>query len=260
MDHLKGVSADAHTRLTGLPIASWARHAFDPLLKNDHIKNNITESFNNWVGNLRGKPILTMLDGVRSNLMSRIRERYEAGTTWERVVIAKVKKRLNKTATAARKCTILFVGGMEFEVKDRQGVTFVVDLDCRKCVCGAWKIGGLSCKHAAAAIGYKMGNIEEYGVDAFSKDNHKGWETEQQEGERDQLLQSSILTYEKEEGSIPPSFAGLRKLMEIEVQTEAVRCKGQNRVGRLIVDCMAAATRVAVQGIVEEGKWQQVVR
>ncbi|KAA8531418.1 hypothetical protein F0562_006229 [Nyssa sinensis] len=73
MDHFKGVSADAHIWLTRLPIASWARHAFDPLLKNDHITNNLTESFNNWVDNLRGKPIFTMLDGVRSKLMSRIR-------------------------------------------------------------------------------------------------------------------------------------------------------------------------------------------
>ncbi|KAA8525779.1 hypothetical protein F0562_007634 [Nyssa sinensis] len=144
MDHLKGVSADAHTWLTKLPIASWARHAFDPLLKNDHITNNLTKSFNNWVGNLRGKPIFTMLDGLRSKLMSRIRLRYEVGTTWEGAVTANVKKRLNKTATAARECTILFAGGMEFEVKDEQ----------------------------AAAIGYKRGNIEEYCDDAFSKEKY----------------------------------------------------------------------------------------
>uniref|UniRef100_A0A5B7ARQ4 SWIM-type domain-containing protein n=1 Tax=Davidia involucrata TaxID=16924 RepID=A0A5B7ARQ4_DAVIN len=169
MNLLGGVSPDARTWLMRLPIASWSRHAFDPRLKNDHVTNNLTESFNNWILNLRCKPILTMLEGIRSKLMSRIRQRYEKGQTWEGIVTPNMKKKLSKIVEASRQCTILFAGGMEFEVKDGEGVTFVVDLDARSCVCRAWQIGGLPCKHAAAAIAYKRCNIEEYCDVAFFK-------------------------------------------------------------------------------------------
>ncbi|KAA8542617.1 hypothetical protein F0562_023769 [Nyssa sinensis] len=74
--------------------------------------------------------------------------------------------------TCVEECTILFAGGMEFEVKDGQGVTFVVDLDCKKYVCRACLIGGFPCKHSTAVIGYKKGNIKDYYDDAFSKDKY----------------------------------------------------------------------------------------
>ncbi|KAL0277968.1 UNVERIFIED_CONTAM: hypothetical protein Sradi_7308700, partial [Sesamum radiatum] len=43
--------------------AALKRHAFDERLKNDHVTNNISESFNHWVGDLRSKPVLTLVDG-----------------------------------------------------------------------------------------------------------------------------------------------------------------------------------------------------
>ena len=50
----------------------WARHAYDPIIKINHVTNNMTESFNQWVGELRAKPTLTMLYGIRIKIMGRL--------------------------------------------------------------------------------------------------------------------------------------------------------------------------------------------
>ncbi|KAL6967913.1 hypothetical protein U1Q18_052435 [Sarracenia purpurea var. burkii] len=48
MNGIKDVNEDAHKWLMDLPLHTWARHKFDQHVKNDHVINNITESFNNW--------------------------------------------------------------------------------------------------------------------------------------------------------------------------------------------------------------------
>ncbi|KAK4400523.1 hypothetical protein Sango_1158400 [Sesamum angolense] len=42
-------STKAYDWLLKIPAEMWSRHAFDERLKNDHVTNNISESFNHWV-------------------------------------------------------------------------------------------------------------------------------------------------------------------------------------------------------------------
>ncbi|KAG5553272.1 hypothetical protein RHGRI_011211 [Rhododendron griersonianum] len=46
MERIKDISKEAHKWLSDVPTHKWARHAFDDRVKNDHITNNLTESFN----------------------------------------------------------------------------------------------------------------------------------------------------------------------------------------------------------------------
>ncbi|KAA8524886.1 hypothetical protein F0562_011309 [Nyssa sinensis] len=114
-----------------------------------------------------------MLEGVRSKIMCKIRERFAKGYSWEGIVTENIKKKLVKIVATSRQCTIFFVGGMEFEVKDGKGVSYVVNLTSRKCVCNSWKISSLPCKHTAAAISYMRGNIKEYCDVAFTNESHQ---------------------------------------------------------------------------------------
>ncbi|KAL3514361.1 hypothetical protein ACH5RR_027078 [Cinchona calisaya] len=47
MAQMKDLKPEAHERLCKIPFEFWARHAFQADLKNDHITNNIAESFDN---------------------------------------------------------------------------------------------------------------------------------------------------------------------------------------------------------------------
>ncbi|KAL0416546.1 UNVERIFIED_CONTAM: hypothetical protein Slati_3486500 [Sesamum latifolium] len=70
----------------------WSRHAFDPMPQNDHMTKNISGPFNHWVGELRGKPMLTLLDGLRAKLLSRLQNRREKALKWSNLLEYVTKK------------------------------------------------------------------------------------------------------------------------------------------------------------------------
>ncbi|KAL0373872.1 UNVERIFIED_CONTAM: hypothetical protein Sradi_3302900 [Sesamum radiatum] len=79
MFKLKEPKPATYEWLKNIPVHMWARHAFDVRLKNDHDINNLSESFNNWVGDLRSKSILSLVDGLRAKIMSRLHKRFQKG-------------------------------------------------------------------------------------------------------------------------------------------------------------------------------------
>ena len=72
MQHIRVNNEIAYVQLMSKPEEMWARHAYDPIIKINHVTNNMTESFNQWVRELRAKPTLTMLYGIRIKIMGRL--------------------------------------------------------------------------------------------------------------------------------------------------------------------------------------------
>ena len=60
-----------------IPAAQWSKSGFDHHVKSDHVTNNMTESFNKWVDEVRDKPVLTILEHIRRQLMVRMLEKYQ---------------------------------------------------------------------------------------------------------------------------------------------------------------------------------------
>jgi len=50
MNEIKKINVEAYTWLENNHPSMWARSTFDTSIKSDHITNNMSESFNNWVG------------------------------------------------------------------------------------------------------------------------------------------------------------------------------------------------------------------
>ncbi|XP_059670804.1 uncharacterized protein LOC132316326 [Cornus florida] len=168
MGHLRNLKEEGYNNLMELPVSSWSRHGFDENVKNDHVTNNLSESFKNWVGAQRNNTILNMLEWFRMQLMGMIQKRYEVACSWQTVVTPNIRKRLNQLIEESRQCSVIFAGADEYEIMDETGRT-VVNLGARTCVCRAWQISGLPCKHAAAAMAYKRMNIELFYDEKFSK-------------------------------------------------------------------------------------------
>ncbi|KAF7150533.1 hypothetical protein RHSIM_Rhsim02G0213500 [Rhododendron simsii] len=173
MERIKNISKEAHKWLSDVSVDQWARHAFDDRVKNDHITNNLTESFNSWLGHLRHKPILSLLEGVRTKVMTRIQKRHAKASTWVGLVGPHVKKRLAKAQRQSRQCTLLFCGGDEYEIIEN-GHTYELNMSTKACSCREWQIAGIPCRHAVAALTHKRANIEEgcdqsFMIDAYLK-------------------------------------------------------------------------------------------
>ena len=71
MQNLKEESEEAWQWLSTIPVECWARHAMDYNCKSDLVVNNLSEVFNRMILDVRGKPVRTMIDGIRTKLMSR---------------------------------------------------------------------------------------------------------------------------------------------------------------------------------------------
>lgn len=65
-----------------IPTAYWAKYTFPNYNKCNHVTNNMTESFNNWINSFRGMPSVRMLEEIKRKVMKLIHKRNEAATKW----------------------------------------------------------------------------------------------------------------------------------------------------------------------------------
>ena len=57
----------------------WMRSAFNPEIKCDYINNNLAETLNNLVKDLKGLPVHMLMDTIQGMLMRLIKLRREIG-------------------------------------------------------------------------------------------------------------------------------------------------------------------------------------
>ncbi|XP_042487052.1 uncharacterized protein LOC122067285 [Macadamia integrifolia] len=69
MNDMKATKKEAFDWLSRNTPNMWTRHFS---CKSDHITNSMTESFNQWIGLYRGKPILTLIDEIKKKLMNKM--------------------------------------------------------------------------------------------------------------------------------------------------------------------------------------------
>ncbi|XP_027157835.1 uncharacterized protein LOC113759457 [Coffea eugenioides] len=155
--------------LEKIPKTSWCRYTFAIGIKCDHVTNNCTESFNAWVGELRGKPILTLVEGLRKKFMKKMHKRYQKGCTLTTSVTPKMVDKLPKIGQTPRQCQLTMTSEDIFEVRDMNRSN-MVNLLAKNCDCRAFQILGLPRKHAALGIIYKRQKLESYYNHWFSRD------------------------------------------------------------------------------------------
>ncbi|XP_027183913.1 uncharacterized protein LOC113782204 [Coffea eugenioides] len=154
MASIKELNIEVWKYLDKISKPTWYRYTFNTGLKCDHVTNNCTESFNAWIGELRGKPILTLVDGLRNKFMKKIHKRYQKGCMLTTTVTPKMIGKLQRIGQASRQCELTMASDDVFEMGDMYR-SYIVNLAAKSCDCGAFQILGLPCKHAALGIIYK---------------------------------------------------------------------------------------------------------
>ncbi|XP_043705403.1 uncharacterized protein LOC122655261 [Telopea speciosissima] len=168
MNFIRELNNEAYQWLIKNPLTMWARHAFDDRAKSDHVTNNLSESFNQWIADLRHMPILTLVDQLRVKMMKRLYRMYEKGCGYDihDIVTTNVKRKLDMVQEKARECIVHSSSPHTFEVQDMFQGRFMVNLIAHTCTYRIWNSIGLPCKHAVAAITFTKEKIEQY-CDAF---------------------------------------------------------------------------------------------
>ena len=75
----------AYRHLMKIVVSKWLKHAFDKATKSPHITNNACKSFNEWINKFRDKPITTLVDGLRTKIMTSFYRKFQ-GISWQHKV------------------------------------------------------------------------------------------------------------------------------------------------------------------------------
>ncbi|XP_022631475.1 uncharacterized protein LOC111240565 [Vigna radiata var. radiata] len=115
-----------------------------------------------------------MMEWIRSYIMSRFASLREKVHAYSGDVMPKPRKRLDKEVEKSGNWLPVWAGGSKFEVT--HGFTmdkFIVDLSNHTCTCYFWDLVGIPCRHAVAAIHYKLENPEQYVHPYYKKDAYR---------------------------------------------------------------------------------------
>lgn len=119
----------------------------------------------------RDKPILTLLERLRTYFMDRLVKKREFATKWVDDLGPKIHKKIEKINGRYGDYIIHPCGGGEFEARGFSGSQNTVNLEEQTCSCRRWDLTGIPCEHAARVIVESGGQPEEYVSTWYSKNN-----------------------------------------------------------------------------------------
>ncbi|CAO2205816.1 unnamed protein product [Urochloa humidicola] len=152
MDKMKTLNLKAYQWLEKMDPRTWVRAFFSTYSKCDILLNNSCEVFNSYILEAREMPILTMLQQVKTQLMTRhYNKEKEVGEQWDGPICPKIRKKLNKNIELANTCYAQPTGKGVFQVQviDRQ---YIVDIQAKTCDCRRWDLTGIPCSHAITCL------------------------------------------------------------------------------------------------------------
>ncbi|XP_074306589.1 uncharacterized protein LOC141641841 [Silene latifolia] len=172
MEEIRKKSLQAAEYLLGVP-QQWSKHQFEREVMCDHNTSNFVESFNALINELKEKPVLQLLEGIRTYFMEKYSEKREvAEKLWRHDLTPYAQGILDSNASDSRFCVAINGGHGELEVSEGTQ-PFPIDLTKHTCLCGYWQVTGLPCKYACRAIYYSMGDPKRYVHSFYSADNYK---------------------------------------------------------------------------------------
>jgi len=104
MEEIKRISLDAFDYLDKVDRNGWSRAWFNESPKCDLIVNNISECFNSYILKARDKPILTMLEMIRKQLMRRYQLKRDGISKLKGKMCPRIVEKLEVVGEAALDC------------------------------------------------------------------------------------------------------------------------------------------------------------
>ena len=163
---------DALEWLKDRPCEQWSRACFKSTAKCDILLNNLSECFNKYILDAREKPVLTMMEMIRSQLMKRINSKQILGKKMKGNLCPKIRKKLAINKGDSYNYTFEFAGSPRVQVTGPDG-QFVVDMELRTCACRRWDLTGIPCAHACCCILENNEELESYVDVCYSKETYQ---------------------------------------------------------------------------------------
>ncbi|KAJ1421768.1 Transposase, MuDR, plant [Sesbania bispinosa] len=116
MNKIKEIDVHAYEWLKKFEPKLWCRYAHNPELKCNMLLNNIAETFNAYIKEARDKPIITMLEMIRRQLMKRFHVKRDGMLTRGHSICPRILEKLEMSKKDAMNCLVHVGGHRTFEV------------------------------------------------------------------------------------------------------------------------------------------------
>ncbi|XP_057779416.1 uncharacterized protein LOC130997994 [Salvia miltiorrhiza] len=171
---MKRESIDAFEDFVSRDTSRFCKAFISTTMKSDMIDNNISETFNGYILNARGKHVIHMLEEIRSNLMVRQVKKRDQMLSVTDTICPNIRKKLEKHRQKISDCVARpsldskfevshfedrYYGFMNFSLQFLNLLNieffvyrFVVDINANSCTCRYWDLTGIPCIHAVSAL------------------------------------------------------------------------------------------------------------
>ncbi|KAE8701800.1 hypothetical protein F3Y22_tig00110505pilonHSYRG00203 [Hibiscus syriacus] len=95
IDELKALSKPVFDWLNAKDLAQWSKSNFSPRSKSYMLLNNLSECFNKMILEAHDKPILTLMEMIRTKIMENIAKKRKLQTSILEVCVQESKRKLN---------------------------------------------------------------------------------------------------------------------------------------------------------------------
>jgi hypothetical protein len=134
----------------------WVRSKFSADIKYDYINNNLAESRNAWIKELKDLPPHCLVDALREKLVVLFEKRRTISRALSPGILPVVIHRLNVASKGLGHLKVTKGHPKQAEVpenyKDEEVRRHVVYLTDRACTCREWQVTGKPCPHALSVI------------------------------------------------------------------------------------------------------------
>ncbi|XP_066162703.1 uncharacterized protein [Oryza sativa Japonica Group] len=156
----------------------WMRSKFSEEIKCDFITNNLAESWNKWIKDMKHLPIVELADGIRSKTMNLLARRRKIGEKLDGVMLSIVVCQLNAMTRELGHLKVVQGDRDQAEVTEitaeHQIIRHAVNLVNHTCTCREWQVSGKPCPHALALIiSYRNPNMADYLDPCYSVERYK---------------------------------------------------------------------------------------
>ncbi|TXG73354.1 hypothetical protein EZV62_001933 [Acer yangbiense] len=142
MNEIRAIDPATKSWLQNIVTEHWSRFAYNPIIRCDHVTNNMTEAFNSILGSHKAKSYLELLEFIKSMVMRKFQERKDKCEAWNSVLALRVTAKILKNSKENRLFTIIAVGNGEYELLGRtEG--YGVKLREYSCQCSYWQMSGV---------------------------------------------------------------------------------------------------------------------
>ena len=131
----------------------WSRSQFSTICKVDYVTNNLAESFNNWIKQLKSLNLDDLMDKIRQLLMVKWNQRRKIGKKFDGLILPHIIKLLiEKSRELSLEVSECSEEVAEVTALGGSGFRFVVNLVEQTCSCRQWQVSRIPCIHALAFI------------------------------------------------------------------------------------------------------------